>query len=448
MTSRSNGSRPRPGLAPRLRAAREVAVLMLSTGTGIRRWLLLGAAGGLVFALGIAYLVRFFSSVGMPDFLPGVLEVPLFMGVAVAGILIAMWRLTGRISSAWAASLPKESLRDSMRRLRTQARAPRVVAIGGGTGLATLLRGLKEQAQLTGIVTVADDGGSSGRLREELGVLPPGDIRNCIVALADAEPLMKELFQYRFKAGDGLQGHSFGNLFIAAMSEVTGSFEEAVNESNHVLNVRGRIVPSTLAQVAITATLNGGRTVRGESNIPLAGGRIDRVEIEPANPAPYSEALEAVRQSQLTLIGPGSLYTSIMPNLLIPGLVQAIAESDAPVVYLCNVASQKGETEGFDVADHVNAILEHCPDLRLDYVIANSNMTGLEEGASAHMVSMRSFEFPAVGLVQADLVNESFRTHHHPDKLARAIFDLYDGEIGGNGRRHSWRTTAGAAGRG
>ena len=287
---------------------------------------------------------------------------------------------------------------------------------------------------LTGIVTVADDGGSSGRLRKELGVPPPGDIRNCIVALADAEPLMKELFQYRFDSGGSLEGHSFGNLFIAAMSSVTGSFEEAVNESSRVLNVRGRIVPSTLEHVAISARLDGGETVHGESNIPQAGRRIEQVLIEPANPEPYQAALDAIAEAQLIAIGPGSLYTSIMPNLLIPGLAAAISASDAPVVFVCNVASQKGETEGFDVADHISAIRTHCPGLRIDYVLANSNMSPLDPGASAHLIRAEGFDMRHLRLVQADLTNDQFRTHHHPEKLARAILNLYDGENGRDGR--------------
>lgn len=194
-------------------------------------------------------------------------------------------------------------------------------------------------------------------------------------------------------------------------------------------------MPATLEQIVITAKLQNGRVVRGESNIPTARSRINRVEIEPSNPSPYSGALSAVLQSQLILIGPGSLYTSIMPNLLIPGLMEAISFSKAPVVYICNVASQFGETEGFDVGDHVKTIFSHCPDLKLDYVVANHNMVDLEQESCARLIKLRNFPFPDVRLIQADLVNEDFGTHHHPEKLARVLFDLYDGEINiGNGR--------------
>lgn len=422
-----------PRSARWLHGLRNLLFLGLLPGTGIRRWLLLGAVGGLIFALGVAYMVRYYSAVGLPDFLPGPVEGFFFLILAVCAVSASSLKLTDMILSARAASLPDESLRDSMLRLREQARAPRLVAIGGGTGLASLLRGLKSLAQMTAIVTVGDDGGSSGRLRQELGVLPPGDIRNCIVALADAEPLMKDLFQHRFEAGTTLEGHSFGNLFIAALTAVTGSFEDAVNESGRILNVRGRIVPATLDNVMLYARLDSGETVRGESNIPHAGQRIEQLGIDPHHPTPYCAALESIQDAQLILIGPGSLYTSIMPNLLIPGMADAINAAEGPVVYVCNVASQPGETEGFDVAAHVRAIQTHCPGLRIDYVVANSNMTTLEPGNPAHLIQLGTFDSPETKLVLTDLMNPEFRTHHDPDKLAAAVMEIYHGETRNNG---------------
>ena len=245
---------------------------------------------------------------------------------------------------------------------RERGKGPRIAAIGGGTGLSTFLRGIKERtSNVTGVVTVSDDGGSSGRLRHELGILPPGDIRNCIVALAEAEPLMKELFEYRFTEGNGLAGHSFGNLFIAAMSGVTGNFEQAVSESSRVLKVTGRIVPSTLVDVRLTADMADGTVVLGETNIAASPKRIMDVQVSPANPKAFGAAKDAIRDAELTVIGPGSLYTSLIPNLLIPGIARALIESSEPVVYVCNIATQPGETDGYTLEDHLRAIERHLP---------------------------------------------------------------------------------------
>ncbi len=427
---------------------REALALFLLPGTGIRRWILLGASGGLVFALGVGYLVRFFSSVAIPNFLPGAGEAILFLVAATVAIGTASGKLMTMVSSARVASLPEESLRDSMVRIRERARAPRFVALGGGTGLAALLRGLKEQTMLTGIVTVADDGGSSGRLRDELGLLPPGDIRNCIVALADAEPLMKDLFQYRFPEGTGLAGHSFGNLFIAAMSGVTGSFEDAVTESSRVLNVHGRIVPSTLDNVRLAADMSHGKRVRGETNITLTEGSIEHVFLEPEAPAMYEGASSAIKSAQMIIVGPGSLYTSIIPNLLVPGLTKAISDSGAPVVYICNVASQPGETDNYTVADHVKAIISHCPDLNIDYVIANSDMSDLHASHNTAHVELGDMSGLDVSVVETDLLAMDFRTHHDSRKLANAIMAVYHESVDRNGRQSDRFVRNGRSGNG
>ena len=234
------------------------------------------------------------------------------------------------------------------------------MAIGGGAGLSVLLRGLKEHTDnLTAIVTVADDGGSSGRLRRELGVLPPGDFRNCIAALADAEPLMTRLMQYRFSEGSGLEGHSFGNLFIVAMSGVVGNFEQALRETSRVLAVHGQILPSTLENVTLTAQVSGDQTVRGESNIPESGRSISRVYLEPQEAEAYTEAVQAILEADMVILGPGSLYTSVLPNLLVDGISQAICSSNSLKVYVCNVATQPGETDNYSVEDHAEAIMRH-----------------------------------------------------------------------------------------
>ena len=311
---------------------------------------------------------------------------------------------------------------------RERDKGPRIAAIGGGTGLSTFLRGIKERtSNVTGVVTVSDDGGSSGRLRHELGILPPGDIRNCIVALAEAEPLMKELFEYRFTEGNGLAGHSFGNLFIAAMSGVTGNFEQAVSESSRVLKVTGRIVPSTLVDVRLTADMADGTVVLGETNIAASPKRIMDVQVSPANPKAFGAAMDAIRDAELTVIGPGSLYTSLIPNLLIPGIARALIESSEPVVYVCNIATQPGETDGYTLEDHLKAIERHLPGLAIDYVVANSSVRPLgPDFPASELVEIGDIgSFPA-RLVTADLMNDGFRGHHDPPKLAAVLMDIYN----------------------
>ena len=258
-------------------------------------------------------------------------------------------------------------LAEQLYKFRSLAKGPRVVAIGGGTGLSALLRGMKKYTgNIVAIVTVADDGGSSGRLREEYRVLPPGDIRQCLTALAETEPLMTELFQHRFGGEGALAGHSFGNLFITAMAEITGDFEHAIRESGRVLAVRGQIVPSTLRDVVLCAT--AGSEVRvGESKVPQGVDRIDRVFLEPPDAEINPEAENAILAAELIIVGPGSLYTSILPNLLIEGMVEALRASPAVKVYVCNIAGQPGETMGFSVSEHLKTIEDHVgePPLRL-----------------------------------------------------------------------------------
>lgn len=249
----------------------------------------------------------------------------------------------------------------------------KVVVIGGGTGLSVLLRGLKEKPfYITAIVTVADDGGSSGRLREEMSMPPPGDIRNVIVALADTEPLLAGLFQYRFVNGAGLAGHSLGNLFIAAMKEITGDFVTAVKEISRVLAVRGQVLPAANQAIVLKAEMEDGTIVVGESQIPKIGKKIKRVFLEPKDVQPLDDAIEAIREADLILLGPGSLYTSILPNLLVPGISKAIVESQAKKAYICNVMTQPGETDFYTASDHVNALYNHVGTDLFDTIIVNN----------------------------------------------------------------------------
>lgn len=262
-----------------------------------------------------------------------------------------------------------------MKKYSALDKGPKVVAIGGGTGLSVLLRGLKEYtSNITAIVTVADDGGGSGILREDLGMLPPGDIRSCILALANTEPTMEKLLQFRFKDGR-LKGQNFGNLLIAAMNEIYGSFELAIKEISNILAVTGKVLPMTLENVTLYAVLENGQIVKGESNIPLKnkelGSKIDHIYMEPKISLPLDEALEAIEEADLIVLGPGSLYTSVIPNLLVNNMVEKIYSSPAPKVYITNIMTQPGETDGYTVLDHVEAILKHSREHFLDYVIAN-----------------------------------------------------------------------------
>jgi uncharacterized cofD-like protein len=249
----------------------------------------------------------------------------------------------------------------------------RVVVIGGGTGLSVLLRGLKhEPVHITAIVTVADDGGSSGRLREEMDMLPPGDIRNVLTALADTEPLMEKVMQYRFSSGTGLAGHNLGNLLLAAMNEITGDFVTAVKKLSNVLAVRGDVLPASKQSILLKAEMEDGTIITGESQIPLSGKRIKRVFLEPADAVPLVEAIGAIAQADMILIGPGSLYTSLLPNLLVRGLFEELQRSAAPKVYICNVMTQPGETDGYTAADHVEALYAHVNGPFLNTIIVNS----------------------------------------------------------------------------
>jgi uncharacterized cofD-like protein len=412
----------------------------LYPGMHIKRWLLLLMAGVAMAGLGIAYLLReVYVSFTFPpifyyltlQFIPYWGRGLIFVGGAAAAITIATWQLNSSIISAL---MPHQnghrSLVDVIYSHRLLRRGPKIVAIGGGTGLSTLLRGLKEYtSNITAIVTVADDGGSSGRLRRELGILPPGDVRNCIAALADAEPLMTKLFQYRFSEGSGLAGHSFGNLFIVAMSGVVGSFEEAVRQTSRVLAVRGQIVPSTLANVTLCARLSNAATVEGESTISEAGAgsHIKEVFLSPPDAPACPEAVRAILEADLIVLGPGSLYTSVIPNLLVKGIRRAILASPAFKVYVCNVATQPGETEGFGVAEHVAVVEEYVGQPFLDAVIVNSNTEGPLPASAAGVEPVRlkgSLE-RSLRVLLADVVNEANRYHHDPGKLADAIMRLY-----------------------
>ncbi|MCP4205138.1 MAG: uridine diphosphate-N-acetylglucosamine-binding protein YvcK [bacterium] len=316
-----------------------------------------------------------------------------------------------------------------------QGDGPSLVAIGGGSGLAVLLRGLKSQisdpGQLTAVVTVADDGGSSGRLRRDFGVLPPGDIRNCIVALADDEDLLARLFQYRFADGEGLAGHSFGNLFLTALTGITGDFYQAILTAESILSVRGRILPATLADVRLRGTGLSGRLYRGESAVGQSGERLAGLELLPAAAAAFPPSIEALRHADLILLGPGSLYTSILPNLLIPGIRRAARRSAAKVALILNIMTQPGETDGMNAIDHFDAIEQHVGERLVDCVLVNSTRPAAAlldhyaaTGSESVTFDRDGFKKRGVELVARDLLADGELIRHDPAKLCQAVLEL------------------------
>lgn len=309
---------------------------------------------------------------------------------------------------------------------------PRVVVIGGGTGLSVMLRGLKEQpVEITAIVTVADDGGSSGRLREELDMPPPGDIRNVISALATSEPLLSELLQYRFTNGTGLAGHSLGNLILAALKDITGDFVAGVRELSRVLAVRGTVLPASKDNLVLVAEMDDGSIIEGESKIGNSGGKVRRVFLKPPDVSPLPEAITAIEAADVIVLGPGSLYTSIIPNLLVPGIVEAIQASRAVKVYICNVMTQPGETNGYTASDHVQAIMNHAGGKLFDYTILNKSdiphavrSQYAEKGADVVHLDLDALQSLGLHLIIDDLVTFQGVLRHNAHKLSEHIYRL------------------------
>jgi len=301
------------------------------------------------------------------------------------------------------------------------------VAVGGGTGLPRVLECLLRGGfDTTAVVTVADDGGSSGHLRRELGILPPGDIRNCLVALAEPGNELARVFQYRFPEGEGLAGHALGNLIIAALADLEGSFASAVEEAGRLLGVRGRVLPSTLADVVLSGCDAAGRLVTGQVNVALSQGPVRTVSLEPALPQAYGPALEAIGSADVIVVGPGSLFTSIIPNFLVAGVADAVRESDALVVYVCNVANQRGETSAMDAADHTEALLKHGLEGAVDVVIVNATPIDAEEcPVCATPDAIARIERHGIRVVSADLADRTSPLHHDPDRLYHALAGVW-----------------------
>lgn len=418
----------------------------LIPGLGIKRWLVLILMGTTLIGVGLGVLILEIYrtapetwwlpllSTASLRFLARPLRALIFGGVGFGLILWGIFEMNRSLIRPFLR--PGHAVVDTLWLHRLRGKGPRIVAIGGGHGLATLLRGLKKVTHnLTAVVTVADDGGSSGRLRRELGILPPGDIRNCLAALSSDEALLAQLFQYRFPDGaSGLDGHSFGNLFISAMADITGSFESAVVESGRVLAVEGQVLPSTLRDVSLQADIalpivGSEVRVEGESSIPKSPGKIRRVWLEPSSPSAFPQAIQAILNADIIVIGPGSLYTSILPNLLVPDIRDAIRASRALKIYICNIATQAGETEGFSCADHVRVLEDHVGGRLFDLTLVNNNFSGSLPGR-IEFVRPDPAGDGSYLVHRADLLDELNPWRHDSRKLSQRIIDLYQEKTG------------------
>lgn len=411
----------------------------LKPGIGIKRWLILILLGITMLALGIAFiLINVYRTA--PDnwiapilrtislaFLNRNLRAAIFGLVGLTLTAVGLWGLNRSLLKPFVQ--PGKPIIDTVTEYYRKERGPRIVVIGGGHGLATLLRGLKTYTKnLTAIVTVADDGGSSGEIRRTTGMLPPGDIRNCLTALSDDEELMTQLFQYRFSDQSGLQDHSLGNLLITGLADITGSFEQAVVESGRVLAVQGKVLPSTLTDVHLVASVENTEKksfkVRGESKIPRSTGTVKRVYLEPDSPPAYPPAIQAILSADLILVGPGSLYTSLLPNLLVPEIAQAIQASRALKFYICNLASQKGETDDYTCLDHVATIERHVGGRLFDLILCNNNYE-VEIPEDIHWVKVDNELERNYPIYQTDLLDSEHPGRHDSARLAGVIMDIF-----------------------
>lgn len=418
----------------------------LVPGLGVKRWILLILFGTTLLGVGLAVLLLEvyrtapdtwwlpILSIASLRVLSRPLRVLIFGGLGTGLILVGIWGINRSLLAPYRRT--GKPMLDELTDHRRKERGPRIVTIGGGHGLSTLLRGLKNYSyNITAVVTVADDGGSSGRIRLAQGIPPPGDIRNCLAALSSDEALMTQLFQYRFSDGNPeLDGHPFGNLFISALSEITGSFEEAVVESGRVLAVHGRVLPATLHNVRLVADMqlphsDGEVRIEGESIFPKFPGNVQRVWLEPSNPTAYPQVIQAILASELLVIGPGSLFTSVLPNLLVPDIVAAIQASRALKIYVCNVATQPGETEGYSCEDHIKVLTDHVGGAIFDLIVINNQFEGkLPPGTDwVKTIPENESEYP---IYRADLVDQDQPWRHDSTKLAKAIINLYQERTG------------------
>jgi len=420
-------------------------LLWLVPGIGVKRWFFLMLIGISLIGLGMAiFLSGIYNTAPETWWLPAItfvslqflarpVRVVIFVLLGFGLIGLGIWGLNRALLEPFLQ--PGKRLVDQVSEFRRRERGPRVVVIGGGHGIATVLRGLKEYTNnLTAIVSVADDGGSSGEIRRDLGILPPGDIRTCLAALSDDEALLTQLFQYRFGGDTGLGGHSFGNLFISSLVDITGSFEKAVAESGRALSVHGQVLPATLHNVRLVADVRLSQTenevrVEGESQIPKAAGRVRRVWLEPNDASAYPPVIQAVLAADMIIIGPGSLYTSILPNILVRDLLEAIHSSRAVKMFVTNIATQPGETEKYTSSDHIHALEDLIGFELVDVIVCNSCYDGEFEGA-VQWVRLDENEVRDPRVYFTELVDRDNLVHHDAAKLAQTLMALYNERTG------------------
>lgn len=416
----------------------------LIPGLQVKRWFVLIFAGAVMMAFGLLilcdikpvfYTMEFVRKVASKVSTEWIAFTIVMFGAAM---FFKGWQKTNLSILDLNNGKEKETILEALYRRRKLNRGPKIVAIGGGTGLSMLLKGIKHITNnITAVVTVGDDGGSSGRLREDMGILPPGDIRNCIAALADDEDLITKLFQYRFKSGEGLEGHSFGNLFLTALCSITGDMVRAVKESSNVLSIRGRVLPSTLDDMKLVAEMEDGRIIHGESNIPEAHGKIKRLFTDPVQCKPLEDVLAAIKDADLIIMGPGSLYTSVIPNLLIEEISREVAQSNAKKIYVCNIMTQPGETDNYSVSDHLAALMKHANSRNiLDAVLVNdfipSNLADKYKLAGSYPVKVDTENIKKLGIkiFPKKLIEDNREgfVRHSSNRVARAIYYWYKKE--------------------
>ncbi len=417
----------------------------LHPGLHIKRWLFLFGLGMMTTSFGLVLTFNYQWLSQAQDWLFRLLYEMTgqynYTVLATVGIVVI---LVGLVVMAWATrrlirtmlgvviSDGSENISDLLLWNLQMSKGPKVVVIGGGTGLSVMLRGLKTKTNnLTAVVAVADDGGSTGRIRQDLDIIAPGDLRNCLVAMADKEGLMEKLFAHRFGGRGNLTGHSFGNLFIAALIEVLGDVEEAMDATSKVLKVRGKVIPSSSEKILLNAEMTDGRIICGESQIPQARGKIKRVFTTPEKPKAIPAAVDAILNADAVVLGPGSLYTSILPNLCVPDIAAAVRSSKAKKIYICNVMTQPGETDGYSVSDHISAIDKQIGESVIDFVIANGGDVDTEilqryaaVGSYPVRIDKKKIHHSGVTLISADLVDKSTGATHDTKKLADVLFDL------------------------
>ena len=413
----------------------------LYPGMHVKRWIVLLMVGFMAFALACAmFLAWIYRTIAVPEpftdpvqavtlqFIPHPFREVLVGTFGLTLTVMAICKFYSSLMEVVSEPRKRERLVDLVYARRLLKTGPKIVTIGGGTGQAVLLRGLKEYTNnLTAIVTVVDDGGSSGRLRREFGALPPGDVRQCIGALAIAEPLMTRLLNYRFSKGDGLEGHSLGNLMMLAMADLTGNFESGIRELSRVLAVRGQVLPSTLESVKLCAELEDGRVISGESAVGEADSAIKRVYLDRQHPTAFSEACQAISEADYIILAPGSLYTSLLPNLLVPEISQAVADSKALKLYVCNVATEPGETLHYGVEEHLAALKLHAPSEIFKVALVNDRTSVPSANGSYELIELSKDKsnIDGIPIATADVIDVEKPNQHDPVKLAQAVMQVY-----------------------